>query len=460
MKTRLLFALALLTGSAGITMAQQPCSVTANINSNGSNTISGYASVGNGTMNPNATYYWNFGDGTSGSGIQFSHTYTANGTYSVCVTMMDSANNCSATNCDSVVIGQNSNTCSVSFTGIPDSTNYVYFDLTSTGVGPFTYSFDYGDGSTGAVNDHTYAQSGVYYACVTSTDANGCTSSFCDSVMVGSNPNPSNCQAYFYQYDNGNGSIDFYAGNNINNTTSFTWSFGDGTSGTGSYVSHQFTPGATYTVCVTMYDQQNNCSDTYCETITVSSGTPAGCDANFYMYPDSANGTTGNWYAVNMSSGNNLSYFWDFGDGTTSNLQYPSHTYAQQGMYVVCLTVVSNDSLQCTDSYCDSSAYFFRTASGMSHIEVIPNGTTGIRKSKESFISMLPNPASTMVALNFATETKGMVKVYDMIGNEVMSLRINGTSQQLNIEDLQAGVYNVVGTFEGYTLNKKLVVSK
>ena len=51
-----------------------------------------------------------------------------------------------------------------------------------------------------------------------------------------------------------------------------------------------------------------------------------------------------------------VSYLWDFGDGNTSTLQNPSHTYSN-GLYSPCLTVTYFDSViinSCTSIYCDS----------------------------------------------------------------------------------------------------------
>jgi len=84
------------------------------------------------------------------------------------------------------------------------------------------------------------------------------------------------------------------------------------------------------------------------------------CSASFYGY-DSTN--TGNYYFVNMSYGTGLSYAWDFGDGNTSNQQYPTHTFTN-GTYTVCLTVSSGT---CSDTYCQTitvggpacNAYFY-----------------------------------------------------------------------------------------------------
>lgn len=45
---------------------------------------------------------------------------------------------------------------------------------------------------------------------------------------------------------------------------------------------------------------------------------------------------------IDMSSGpgTSVAWFWEFGDGGTSNLQNPTHAYATGGVYEVCLTVI------------------------------------------------------------------------------------------------------------------------
>lgn len=49
-------------------------------------------------------------------------------------------------------------------------------------------------------------------------------------------------------------------------------------------------------------------------------------------------------------TGNVNSWFWDFSDGTSSNLQFASHQFNFSGSYFVCLTITTDDS--CTDTHC------------------------------------------------------------------------------------------------------------
>jgi len=57
-------------------------------------------------------------------------------------------------------------------------------------------------------------------------------------------------------------------------------------------------------------------------------------------------------YFSNSSTGNFTNAYWSFGDGTSSTLLNPVHTYTQQGTYTACLTVYNNSG--CQSSHCDT----------------------------------------------------------------------------------------------------------
>lgn len=59
----------------------------------------------------------------------------------------------------------------------------------------------------------------------------------------------------------------------------------------------------------------------------------------FSILQDTANSDPFVFYFKDKSSGNILSWHWDFGDGSSSDKQYPKHEYAEPGIYQVCLTI-------------------------------------------------------------------------------------------------------------------------
>ncbi len=76
------------------------------------------------------------------------------------------------------------------------------------------------------------------------------------------------------------------------------------------------------------------------------------CIAGYTSVNDTVN--NGNVMFVNSSSiGNSsMTYYWDFGDNTTSSVESPNHTFANSGTYQVCLTISDSNGIMC--SHCDN----------------------------------------------------------------------------------------------------------
>jgi len=134
----------------------------------------------------------------------------------------------------------------------------------------------------------------------------------------------------------------------VGNNPSFTWDFGDGTIGTGTTVSHTYALDGLYTVCLTAYS--DSCSNTSCGGVYAGfTDTTAICDASFTyqgpLQPDSYQ-----FSGLNVNS--NAYHLWTFGDGTSSNLAMPIHSYASPGNYEVC-HIVGVDGV-CADTVCNT----------------------------------------------------------------------------------------------------------
>lgn len=175
-----------ITSLAQITCQQQNCTAffthTVSMNDVDFNN----ASSGNSFL---TNYYWDFGDNSYYTGANPpTHVYSSSGTYTVCLYMTDSSSSCSDTYCDTVVALGSSSSCSAYFSMLQDSLNplYWYAFPTVTGQAPFTYLWSFGDNntSTQAYPTHNYANAGQYTVCLTITDANGCSSMYCDSTSV------------------------------------------------------------------------------------------------------------------------------------------------------------------------------------------------------------------------------------------------------------------------------------
>jgi PKD repeat protein len=119
---------------------------------------------------------------------------------------------------------------------------------------------------------------------------------------------------------------------------SFSWDFGDETSGQGAQATHAYTTYSNYTVTLSVRDPIGQSASAQA-TVNVLPLPPQAC---FNTSPDSYDPLTINFNAT-CSTGAQLQYSWDFGDGDTNNNNgYPttSHTYGGLKTYSVTLTVV------------------------------------------------------------------------------------------------------------------------
>ncbi len=202
-------------------------------------------------------YYWSFGDNMTSTLENPFHSYSTTGYYTVCLTIADSAGNCTSTYCDSLSVGP-SFFCNPYFVWNGDSTNGVQFYEFNNNLTGIVYEWNFGDGDSSTIADpyHQYSASGVYYACLTvfQLDSNGlvlCSGSYCDSIYVGAN---AACSPQIIAVPDsngwGNGNMNFFVSSQCGNITSVTWDFGDGTTGTGNNLSHQYSTTGWYWVCV------------------------------------------------------------------------------------------------------------------------------------------------------------------------------------------------------------------
>lgn len=212
-----------------------------------------------------------------------------------------------------------------------------------------------------------------------------------------------------------------------------------------------------HSVLLALYSGGAFCDSTYA-TINVSCpGGPAGsstiCAASFSMYADSI--TAGQYYAYNTSTGVGLTYLWNFGDGTTSSLPYPTHTYSPPGSYIVCLTIYSGTV--CTSTTYDSSSVY-RAASGfvMSHLNVLSAGPVGIKELDESIgLNAYPNPMENELTIEVSTKDSKVVRynLIDALGRVVLIGTIENSKVTLSTTHLERGFYNLTITGEaGKTL--------
>jgi PKD repeat protein len=116
------------------------------------------------------------------------------------------------------------------------------------------------------------------------------------------------------------------------------WSFGDGTTGRGSTVTHAYASSGNYTVGLVASDAANHSAST---NLTISVVPSVNTRPSALPDPTDA-GLPTTFDPGIMGGTSNRTFAWSFGDGATSSSMSPVHTYAAAGNYPV--TVWANDT--------------------------------------------------------------------------------------------------------------------
>lgn len=293
--------------------------------------------------NANAlSWLWNFGDGSTSNQQNPSHTYSNSGNYTVTLSV---TNSFGCTNRDTlaqpIVIGTRgwSNFTSSDTTGCAPQSISFY----NPNAGLASSFWDFGDGSTStqATPNHTYVLPGTYTVTLVVTTTSGCVDTIrkTNYITLGIRPEPS----FTFTPNSGCGPLTVSFTNTSTNFVSCQWWFGDGTTSTDINPVHTYTAGGVFSVTLKCWGA-NGCVKnvtirniiTVTTTQAIFNGSPrVGCPP-----------LTTNFNALTPTSG--VNFEWHFGDGTTSTLQNPTHTYNTAGTFDVMLIV--SDSLGCTDT--------------------------------------------------------------------------------------------------------------
>lgn len=123
-----------------------------------------------------------------------------------------------------------------------------------------------------------------------------------------------------------------------NTPTSWTWSFGDGTSSFAkSPPPHVYPNPGTYVIRLSVFNAGG--SDSATRSVTVLPLPTSGPIPEFSASPRSGFTPLGPVQFTDLSSGGATTWAWTFGDGATSTIQNPSHTYNTSGTFDVSLSV-------------------------------------------------------------------------------------------------------------------------
>jgi PGF-pre-PGF domain-containing protein len=300
------------------------------------------------TSTGSPTYWsWNFGDGGTSASQNPTHTYTQAGTYTVSLTATNSAGSNTATKSSSISVSNPVSIPVASFSAAPTSGNTpltVTFTDTSTGS-PTYWAWNFGDGGTSAAQNptHTYTQAGTYTVSLTAANSAGSNTATKSGYISVTNPVSSPVASFTTTPTSGNAPLTVtFADASTGSPTAWAWSFGDGGTSAVQSPTYTYSVAGTYTPSLTVSNAYGSNTLVSSTPITVSSTTPIVADfsSNIVLgkVPLSVQFT-------DTSTGGPTTWSWDFGDGTNSTLQSPTHTYQAIGTYTVTLRAGVGTSL-------------------------------------------------------------------------------------------------------------------
>lgn len=315
---------------------------------------------GSGSSDPDGTiasYAWNFGNGSTGSGVNAGTTYTNPGSYTVTLTVTD---NGGATGSDSATVTVDvGRQPPVADAGGPyDGTAGVAITLDGSGstdpdgsIVTYDWNFGNGESGSGAMPVVTYVTAGNYTVSLTVTDNDGLTDIATATVRIadagGQSPPVADAGGPYsatsgaaIQFD-GSGSSD-----PDNDIASYEWDFGDGATASGPTPTHAYAAAGSYTVSLTVTDDAGG-ADTDTTTAQVddpATNSPPVADAGGPYVGEPGAPVRFDGTGSFDPEGGALAFAWDFGDGAaragaTTQDATPSHTYATAGNYLVTLRV-------------------------------------------------------------------------------------------------------------------------
>jgi len=300
------------------------------------------------------SWSWNFGDGSTALSPNPAHSYLAPGTYTVVLTVTDTAG-CMNTVSHDVIINPlpvanfdaGLNNCA--------GASVFFNEMSSTTAGyVMLWIWDFGDGNTQTVIhpanpnvNHTYANAGNYNVTLTIMASDSCLDIYSQIITI--HPNPVANFDYTPACDGIAVSFtDISQSSGGGSLVQWNWDFGDPGTGVANFSTltnptHLFSAPGTFTVQL-IVATANGCSDTITRQVVVNPRpfvdftTQNNCQNNAVLFEP----------AASMNTNAIGSWSWAFGDGVTTTQQSPTHSYATAGTYNVTLTVV--DTSGCTNT--------------------------------------------------------------------------------------------------------------
>lgn len=294
--------------------------------------------INSSTLQP-VSVNWSFGDGATANTIDATHTYTNPGSYKVIMTA--DFGGCTSSITKTLIIAAKPQ-IDFGASGTLATCNFpATIQFTNATTGAVSYMWYFGDStsSTEVSPSHTYDTAGFYTVTLVAVNSNGCSDTLIKPGYIKLGPPKIDSVKNLPIRGCVPQTITPVAVINSGEpVTSYLWDFGDGNTSTEATPTYTYNVAGTYKVSL-IVKTASGCADTFSLRGAVSVGNkPAadftadpleGCATKMINFTDQSTGDITGW-------------LWDFGDGTTSIAQSPTHEYRDTGYFAVTLTVESN----------------------------------------------------------------------------------------------------------------------
>ncbi|WP_052725509.1 PKD domain-containing protein [Methanosarcina sp. Kolksee] len=205
---------------------------------------------------------------------------------------------------------------------------------------PTSWKWTFGDGKTSTEQNpvHTYTKAGTYTVVLTASNAGGSNTVTKSKYITVKTAPIKPVAAFSATPTSGNAPLKVqFTDKSTGSPTSWKWTFGDGKTSTVKTPVHTYSKEGKYTVSLTVKNAAGTNTKTIKNYITVKT-VPIKPVAAFSATPTSGNAPLKVQF-TDKSTGSPTSWKWSFGDGKTSTVKTPVHTYSKEGKYTVSLTV-------------------------------------------------------------------------------------------------------------------------
>ncbi len=308
------------------------------------------------------SYSWNFGDQNTATGPTVSHSYEENGEYQITLTITDNENLVGGKTATQIIKNRRP-IAAISVTEPIQENKSTLFDATQSydsdgTIISYTWSFGDGTAASGTTATHSFTDAGVYSVTLAVEDNDGATDEQKLTIFVTqeiseeTNRRPVASFTATPKIASIGETVNFDASQSSDSDgtiTTYSWNFGDNNTATGVTANHAYTEQGTYTIILTVTDN-NGKIDIDSQAVSVT--TKATPNINPVASFNKTTQTTSRGENIHFDAtesydtdGLVVSYIWDFGDGNTATGTEVDHIYETVGVYTVTLTITDSDGV-------------------------------------------------------------------------------------------------------------------